>query len=203
MKLRGIGHDHRLDADTTRLKANGRAFPGMVTERRFCRFSPAERPLSTREIPEGGICLSAFLVIGETGHEERVLMGHLDPTAAWDHIGALDPERAQANSQGWMLPSSHLLIGEAPEAAAERILKEQLGLPGQSLNGPQLFSEVYGAKNHWDIEFIFLGERDQIAQHPAWSELRFVDVSETPRDRIARYHEDILAHVGRWTPARG
>ncbi len=115
----------------------------------------------------------------------------------------MDSERAQANSRGWMLPASHFLIGEAPEAAAERILKEQLGLPTQSLIGPRVFSEVYGAKNHWDLEFVFLGERDQIAQHPAWSELAFVDVNATPRDQIARYHEDILAHVGRWDPARG
>jgi len=175
----------------------------MATERKFCRFAATDRPVSTREIPEGGICLSAFLVIGQIGHPERVLMGHLDTAAAWDHIGALDPERAQANSQGWMLPSSHLLIGEAPEAAAERILKEQLGLPALSLDGPRVFSEVYGAKNHWDLEFVFLGERDQAAQHPVWSELSFVDVNETLRDQIARYHEDILAHVGRWDPARG
>ncbi len=173
----------------------------MATERKFCRFGVADRPLTMREIPEGGICLSAFLVISETRHEERVLMGHLNPAAPWDQIGALDPERAEANRNGWMLPASHLLIGEAPEAAAERILKEQLGLPTQ-LSGPRVFSEVYGAKNHWDLEFVFLGNRDQAAQHPAWSELRFVDVNETPRDQIARYHEDILAHVGRWDPAR-
>ena len=175
----------------------------MTTERKFTRFGAAARPLTTHEIPEGGICLSAFLVINQVGHPERVLMGQLDPAAAWDHIGALDPERAQANSQGWMLPASHLLIGEAPRGAAERILKEQLGLPELPLNGPRVFSEVYGAKNHWDLEFIFLGERDQVAQHPAWSELTFVDVNETSRDQIARYHEDILAHVGRWDPARG
>ena len=175
----------------------------MATERKFCRFAATDRPLSTREIPEGGICLSAFLVIREAGREGHVLMGRLDPAAAWDHIGALDPERAQANSQGWMLPSSHLLIGESPEATADRILKEQLGVPEQPLDGPRVFSEVYGAKNHWDLEFVFQGERGQIAQHPAWSELRFVDVNETPRDQIARYHEDILAHVGLWNPARG
>lgn len=161
--------------------------------------------MQTREIPEGGMCLSTFLVLNATGHEERVLMGRLDPAQPWDHIGALDRERAQANSNGWMLPSSHLLIGESPTAAAERILKEQLGLPSgsQSLSGPLVFSEVYGPKNHWDLEFVFLGARDQIAQHPVWTELRFVDVNETPRDQFARYHEDILAHVGRWNPARG
>jgi len=175
----------------------------MVTERKFTRFNPADRPMTTREIPEGGICLSAFLVISEIGHPERVLMGHLDPSAPWDHLGALDPERAEANRHGWMLPSSHLLLSESPKAAAERILKEQLGLPMSELDGPYVYSEVYGAKNHWDLHFVFIGEREQVAQHPAWSELAFVDVNETPRDQIARYHEDILALVGRWNPARG
>jgi ADP-ribose pyrophosphatase YjhB (NUDIX family) len=175
----------------------------MATERKFSRFNPADRPVTTREIPEGGICLSAFLVIGKTGHGDHVLMGHLDPAAPWDHIGALDPERAEVNSKGWMLPSSHLLLGESPQAAAERVLKEQLGLPMLPLEGPHVFSEVYGAKNHWDLHFVFIGERDQIGQHPAWSELAFVNVNETPRDQIARYHEDILALVGRWNPARG
>ena len=35
------------------------------------------------------------------------------------------------------------------------------------MSGPLVFSEVYGAKNHWDVEFLFLGERDQVGQHPA------------------------------------
>ena len=180
----------------------GRPVP-VTTDRAFCRFGRAERPVTTREIPGGGFCLSAFVVLNETGHADRILMGHLNPSEPWDHIGALDAERAQANSQGWMLPSSHLQIGESPEAAAERILKEQLGLPTQNLRGPFVYSEIYGAKNHWDLEFVFVGERDQVAQHPAWTELQFVDVNETPRDAIARYHEDILAHIGRWNPAAG
>jgi len=175
----------------------------MATDRKFSRFGLADRPVTTREIPEGGFCLSAFLVISEPGKQGHVLMGHLDTSAPWDHIGALDAERAEANSQGWMLPSSHLLVGESPEAAAERILKEQVGIPDLPLDGPYVFSEVYGSKNHWDLEFVFVGERDQIGGHPAWKELQFVDVNETPRDQIARYHEDILAHIGRWSPARG
>ena len=95
------------------------------------------------------------------------------------------------------------MIGKSPQAAAERILKEQHGLPASPLKGPFVFSEVYGPKNHWDLEFIFVGERDQVGQHPVWKELTFVDVNATPREEIARYHEDILAHVGRWNPARG
>jgi len=175
----------------------------MTTDRKFTRFNPADRPMTTREIPEGGICLSAFLVIGEKGHTDRILMGHLNPAAPWDHIGALDPERAEVNSKGWMLPSTHLMINESPQAAAERILKEQLGLPALTLDGPYVFSEVYGSKNHWDIHFVFLGEREQVGQHPAWLDLAFVEVNDTPREQIARYHEDILALVGRWNPARG
>ena len=175
----------------------------MATERKFCRFNPADRPMTTREIPEGGICLSAFLVIGQTGDPKHILMGHLDPSAPWDHVGALDPERAEANSHGWMLPSCHLMLNESPRGAAERILKEQLGLPELDLDGPHVFSEVYGTKGHWDLHFVFLGERDRVAQHPVWTELAFVDVNETTRDAIARYHEDILALVGRWNPARG
>ena len=27
--------------------------------------------------------------------------------------------------------------------------------------------------------------------------------TDIPREEIARYHEDILAHVGRWNPSRG
>src|SRR2546423_15585036 len=100
----------------------------MATERKFRRFNPVGRPMATHEIPESGFCLSAFLVIGETGHPENILMGHLDPSAPWDHVGALDPERAEANSKGWMLPSSHLMIGEAPHAAPQRSLQEQLRL---------------------------------------------------------------------------
>ena len=70
----------------------------MATDRRFCRFARPKpeydgNPVYTTEIPEGGMCLSSFLVITE-GESDRVLMGHLDPGEAWDEIGALDRERA-------------------------------------------------------------------------------------------------------------
>src|SRR5437870_11881426 len=119
----------------------------MATERKFSRFATSDRSLQTREIPEGGICLSAFLVISEPGHPERILMGHLNPSGSWDHIGALDAERAEMNSKGWMLPSSHLMLGESPHGAAELILNEQIGVPAQSLTGPDVFADVYWAKN--------------------------------------------------------
>ena len=175
----------------------------MPSDRLFTRFSTTSAPPRIDQIPEGGFCLSSFLIISKTGRPNELLLGKLDPNGPWERIGGLDKDRAERNSKGWMLPSSHILFGESPQDAARRILDEQLGLPDQKLQGPMVFSEVYGPKNHWDLEFVFLGERDQIAQHPAWAELAFVEVNETPRDQIARYHEDILAHVARWGPARG
>ena len=97
-----------------------------------------------------------------------------------------------------MLPSSHLVLGESPTTAADRILKEQLGLTNQTLAKPRVFSEAYGRLNHWDISFLFTGERAAIASHPAWRELAFVDTAVAKKDEIARAHEDILAELGRW-----
>src|SRR5437899_7384215 len=154
MKLRGVSNrvgarvERRRPPSSTkvgrRLKADRGAGMAMATERKFSRFATSDRTLQTREIPEGGICLSAFLVISQTGHPERILMGHLNPSGSWDHIGALDAERAEMNSKGWMLPSSHLMLGASPQGAAERILKEQLGLPAQGLTGLHLYVGVNG-----------------------------------------------------------
>jgi len=150
------------------------------------------------EIPEGGICLSTFVILSKPSNPSLVLMGRISQNAPWDHIGALDQGRVERHSKGWMLPSSHLILGEDPRQAALRILREQLGLTGQEINGPMVFSEVSGPMNHWDIEFVFLGERDNAPLHEAWNELKFVDLTRTKKQEIARSHEDILAHVGKW-----
>jgi ADP-ribose pyrophosphatase YjhB (NUDIX family) len=96
-------------------------------------------------------------------------------------------------------PSSGLIFGESPQEAAHQILKEQLGLDDQEVQGPRVFSEVYGDKEDWDIKFLFLGERGDPPSYNAWTELKFVDLPKTPREDIARSHEDVLAHVGKWS----
>ncbi len=189
----------------------------MIADRSFCRFyrgdavSPVQSDgitLTIREIPEGGFCLSSFLVIKELEDPEKVLMGHLNPNAAWDYIGALDSERIKTHSTGWMLPSCHLIYGESPLQAAQRIADEQLVLEKESLSfedGPTIFSDFYvsrhtpaGAK-HWDLGFIFkstLG-KDAIRPNPAWSVLEFVALQKAKeRGEIARSHADILEYAG-------
>lgn len=170
----------------------------MVTSRRFAHFKKDVVLPRMKDVLEGGFCISTFIIISKSNNPEQVLMGHINKKAPWDHIGALDPSRVERHSRGWMLPSCALMLGESPDQAAKRILKDQLGLEDQPLEGPFVFSEVYGPMNHWDLEFLFLGERGTAPSNDAWSELKFVDLTKMRRADVARGHEDILAHMGKW-----
>ncbi len=129
-------------------------------------------------------------------------MGHINPDAPWDHIGALDKRRIERFGKGWMLPSSHLMLHESPYDAGKRILREQLGIEGFNLQGPRVFSDLDSGPGrrapHWDIGFIFTGElgEDDVPRPKAWSELNFVDLAHIKKEEITRRHEDVLAHAG-------
>jgi len=178
----------------------------MTTDRRFSRFSKSRdtAAFSLTEIPDGGVCLSAFLILTEAGQPSRILMGHMNPEARWDHIGALDPKRVEVHSRAWMLPSSHLIYLESPQGAARRIAREQLNLPNVELSGPLVVSEAYtpkrfpGTQHHWDVEFLFRGELagPDVPRAAAWKELAFVDLRRTTKAEIARSHEDIIESAG-------
>ncbi len=178
----------------------------MTTDRKFCRFanSPKVAPISINQIPEEGFCLSSFVILRSRANPSAVLLGRMNPAAAWDHIGAMDRERVESHRKGWMIPSSHLIFGEAPEAAARRVLSEQLGLVDLPLRGPQVISEVWGPGRasgqggHWDIEFLFDGEIDEakVGRVPAWSELKFVDTRTLRPAEFARSHGDVLVSAG-------
>jgi len=167
------------------------------SDRLFARFTKTGAQPRINEIPDGGFCISSFVILTRQGRPNEVLMGRLDVNADWERIGGLNKERAELNSKGWMLPSCHLLYGESPQDAAKRILDEQLGMSDQKLQGPVVFSDVSGPKNHWDIEFLFAGERAEAKQHTAWKELRFVDTTRLQQTDFARSHEDVLAHIGK------
>jgi ADP-ribose pyrophosphatase YjhB (NUDIX family) len=176
-----------------------------MTTRQFCRFNRAfnQSSLGTSEVPEGGLCLSCFLVITEADGSNKVLMGRINPEADWAHIGALDRNRAETYSKGWMLPSSHLILLESPQEAAKRVLREQLATEEVKLTGPIVVSETYGRKqgppsvDHWDIHFIFKAfMRGEFSKPAAWTDLRFVDLSRIRREEIVRSHEDILKYAG-------
>ena len=178
----------------------------MPTDRKFCRFNkqPETAAFSVTEIPPSGFCMSAFLVITQQAHHNRVLMGKLDPDADWEHVGALDKSRALVHSRGWMLPSSHLIYKEPPQEAATRISSEQLEIHGLKLLGPTVISYVDKPKrfpqldDHWDLEFVFTGEisADRIPKPSVWNEIELVDLELTSKAEMARSHEDILESLG-------
>lgn len=170
----------------------------MTTERRFAAFSRNASPPRTREVPEGGMCMSVFVVLAQRGNPGAILLGRINKKAQWDHLGALDAERAERHSRGWMLPSSHLILYESPQDGAQRIMREQLRIYDQKLEGPVTFAEAYGPMSHWDFEFVFHGTRDSVATNEAWTELKFLDITKLKMEEVVRAQADVLASIGKW-----
>ena len=170
----------------------------MTTDRRFAAFSRTASAPRMRKMPEGGMCISAFVIVSKKGEPGSILLGKINKDANWDHIGALDKKRVERNSIGWMLPSSHLMLYETPEGAARRILREQLHVRDMKVSGPLTFVDTSGNENHWDIGFIFLGERESVPRSDVWRELRFVDSGSLRSEDVVRSQVDVLAYAGRW-----
>lgn len=174
----------------------------MTTYRKFADFYEGALPFQMSSIPKGGMCLSAFLVLWKD-EVHSVLLGKLNKNFDWINLGALDKDSTSRISERWILPSSHLMLYENPRAAAKRVLNEQLGLGDEGIQGPQVFSEVYDAprfeiKNHWDMEFVFTKQikNTERVVHPAWNELKFLDVRNLRDDEFARNHQDVLGEAG-------
>lgn len=182
----------------------GTDVPRTMEERRFTRFRPTAEPeRMVFTVPEDGMCLSTFLLLHPRSDPHRVLVGRLDPNASWGHLGALDARRAAHCSKGWMLPSSQLVQYETPEASAHRIAREQLGVELATLPAPILMSDsehragAPAGDRHWDIGFVYRLEGPATPPaHPAWSELRYLEVGKTPRGDFVRAQGDVLELAG-------
>jgi hypothetical protein len=173
--------------------------------RRFQRLRPdASEASGLSNVSRGGFCLSVFLLIHPPGRPTEVLLGQVDPTFAWDRVGALDTGRVRSVLGKWMLPSSHLIEFEEPAAAARRVATEQLEAPEVRLHGPDVHSEAYptgGAEPgllHWDLHFVFEGEwpAGRALRARPFTELRFFSPQAPPPGRIARGGGDVLRLSG-------
>ncbi len=185
----------------------GMADPHHPDPPRFARYRPTERSIRGRRfwsVPEGGLCLSSFVVLQPFEAPTGVLLGRPNPEAPWERMATLEEAHLRSIGNRWILPASHLLEFESPTDAAARILREQLGIREFALRGPQVFSEAYPSAidpdsgTHWDLHFVFRGEwpRDRPPRSEAWRELAFVDPSALTSADIARGHADILALLG-------
>ncbi|MGA9839144.1 MAG: hypothetical protein WBE40_03470 [Thermoplasmata archaeon] len=174
--------------------------------RRFTRLRAVVPPGAEDvwTVPQDGLCLNVFLVLRSTRHPDRVLLGRLDPTAPWEELSALGPDRLARLAGHWLLPASQLLFFESPDDAARRIAREQLETELPSLGVPRIFSEAYsrpapeGRDPHWDIHFVYplpWPGAETVRAKP-WKELAFLDARRIPRPDFGRNHGDILDLLG-------
>jgi hypothetical protein len=126
-------------------------------------------------IPADGGCLSVFLLVADPTDPARIALGTPDPQAPWSRIGALDADRLARIGDRLMLPSSHLVEYESPDAAARRIAYEQLGRTDLVLTGPHVISDSYARPGSEDPRSL-------------------------ARERYARSHDDIVRFSGFETP---
>jgi ADP-ribose pyrophosphatase YjhB (NUDIX family) len=174
---------------------------------RFARYRPTERSIQGRRfwsVPEGGVCLSAFILLRPLETPTRVLLGRPDPQAPWAQMATLEEAHLRSIGDRWILPASHLLEFESPTDSARRILRQQLEIADLPLRGPEVFSEAYPSAidpesgTHWDLHFVLRGDwpSNPAPRSDSWRELAFVDPSTLTRADIARGHADILALSG-------
>jgi ADP-ribose pyrophosphatase YjhB (NUDIX family) len=152
-------------------------------------------------VPKGGTCLSSFLVLRGKG---GILVGKMTKPEIWVErffVGEMFAPKYAASNK-WLLPASHLKYGEKPEAAAERVLVEQLKASKSNLSLLQVQSHLSQNQSdpedaHWDICFVYGGRLRGKLQKPEWfSDLRFVKPRELASDDFTRGHGDVLRELG-------
>jgi 8-oxo-dGTP pyrophosphatase MutT (NUDIX family) len=173
--------------------------------RRFARLRPGAPPFAPGffGVPSDGMCLNVFLVVQPPDDPSRVLVGRPAPNPRWEEVGALDPSRLERLGDRWMLPSSQLVLLEAPDEAARRLANEQLGLDPGPLPPPRVFSDTYprrgppDADPHWDLHLLYLLRGPTAPPRtPLWKTLEYVAVATIPRVAFGRDHGDILDLIG-------
>ena len=152
-------------------------------------------------IPKGGTCLSSFVILRS---KDGILAGKMTKPEIWVEkflVGeSFAPKYAASNK--WMLPASHLIYGERPEDAATRILTEQVGLAKAKLKLSQVQSHLSQSPTdpeaaHWDICFVYEGQRGRKVRKPDWfSELKFLKPRTLKVDDFTRGHGDVLLELG-------
>jgi ADP-ribose pyrophosphatase YjhB (NUDIX family) len=174
-----------------------------VTER-WAQFGPRKKSWLIN-IPKGGVCLSTFIVASKNG---SILLGLPRSRLEWSEkggerfSGAVELEKTNT----WILPATHLLIGENPDDASKRISKEFTGLKGlpkfamiQSHTRPaKIWWKHVGNAVHWDLCFVYNLEIDGVPKKlkPWWKEMKIFGRKEIHNLKIGRGHRDILKEGG-------
>ncbi len=166
-------------------------------------------PSGFKQVPAGGMCLSAFTFISKVDEPEKILLGKYRIVPEWERLTGLDSDRLRRHSTGLTVPASHLKFGEDPREAGRRIIKEIIEVPFGSykISEPWVETERWDSTpniddDHWDVSFYFnvVLTKDAVVTKPEWYELlSFYDPLKTPSSDYARRHQDVVA---RWQTAR-
>lgn len=171
---------------------------------RFAFFGSKAPRLGFTSPPEGGFCISSFVLIRKS---RSILLGKLAKSEEWERLTGMDEERVQtlAREQKWLIPASHLMFGEHPDHAAKRVLEEQLELRRYSSKLNSIQSSVgrtkrYPGRPHWDICFVYEARLSEQLKRPKWfSDLRYVNPRDLSPSDFGRDHEGVLQELG-WLP---
>ncbi len=157
-------------------------------------------------VPEGGTCLSSFLVVSR-GND--VLVGKMKNPQVWVDRFFVGEKFAPvyASSGKYILPASHLAWYESPQEAALRVASEQIGYAPRSKEDLRLLdvqSFVSGDPNnnkeppHWDFCFVYelkLHTGEELKKPEWFEELKFVERGNLKVDDFTRGHGDILQQL--------
>ncbi|MDG6934180.1 MAG: hypothetical protein JRN68_05740 [Nitrososphaerota archaeon] len=120
------------------------------------------------------------------------------------HAGELEKEGE------YLLPATHLMMEESPDAAALRIARRWVGYPEAKPSFVMVQSHLRPSSlwkgqtiyrqgsNHWDICFVYTMCEERLPSEikPWWKEMKFVSPSEFTRLALGRGHRDILEEGG-------
>jgi ADP-ribose pyrophosphatase YjhB (NUDIX family) len=174
-----------------------------VTER-WARFGPRDTRWFAH-VPEDGVCRSVFVFVrNPTG---AILLGRPRAHRDWPEKGCVPLWRLRevAGHGEWTLPASHLLMDEAPDAAARRVAADWAGLSRARPRLVTATSELMPTgrwtgkgrnrrpRNHWALCFLYeLRTKRKPVRRPGWSELQFFSIPEAKTATLGRGHGDLL-----------
>jgi len=176
----------------------------MAGEGPFLWLSKDGPPAGFRDLPPGGMCVSAFLFV-RRGRE--ILLGKYRDDPRWEALAGLDETRRKVHSSGWTIPASQMKYGEDPRVAARRIAEEILQMRGMKFTEPRAEVDLYEptrfpGKLHYDIWFLVDGTppaSGTLKTPPWYAELGWNDPRTLQASEYARSHEDV---VSRWLESR-
>src|SRR2546428_4327630 len=119
----------------------------------------------------------------------------------WSLLDTVESIDQVIESGRWVLPASHLLAGETPVAAAQRIAQEQLQASSYDLRVPSVFlipAPWWAAswQSYRELCFVFEAEIELAGAPPWFDELRRIPRRSLYHDLFARGHGDIVADMG-------